>query len=92
MNDEYLETLEANLYAAVHTLEGERYYQFSAGMVELVRQAKHYQRIAESLLASQTGLPLELNHAEFNRASSERDWFRFPEYERPQRPCGEIES
>lgn len=91
MSTEYLEDLEANAIEAVRTLEGERYWDYSWGLMELVKQAKHYQRIAESLLAGHTGLDLDTNQAEFNRANNERDWFRFPERERPVRPAAEIE-
>lgn len=91
MSTEYLEDLEANAIEAVRTLEGERYWDYSWGLMELVKQAKHYQRIAESLLAGHTGLPLDENQAEFNRANEHRDWFRYPERERPVRPVAEIE-
>lgn len=91
MSTEYLEDLESNAIEAVRTLEGERYWDYSWGLMELVRQAKHYQRIAESLLAGHTGLKLDDNQAEFNRANSERDWFRYPDERRPVRPSAEIE-
>jgi hypothetical protein len=92
MSTEYLEDLERDVIQAVRTLEGERYYEFSWSLMEIIRQAKHYQRIAESLLAGHTGLKLEANQAEFNRAHSECDWFRYPEKtESRQRPAAEIE-
>lgn len=85
MSAEYLEDLEANTIEAVRTLEGERYWDYSWGLMELVRQAKHYQRIAESLLAGHTGLSLDANQGEFNRANNQRDWYRYPE--REDKPC-----
>jgi hypothetical protein len=90
MSVEFLDSLEGNVYAAIKTLEGERYYDYSSGLAELVRTCKHYQRIAESVLATHTGLPRELNESEVARSNNERDWYRFPEP--PQRPCAEIEG
>lgn len=88
----YLDVLENDVYAAVRVLERERYYEYTPALIQLVEQAKHYQRITESLLASQTDLPYDANQREFNRANDHRDWFRFPEIESPQRPSAEIES
>ena len=78
MSVEYLEDLEKNAIEAVRTLEGERYWDYSWGLMELVRQAKHYQRIAESVLGAHCGLKLDANHEEFERANVNRDWFRYP--------------
>lgn len=75
---EYLDELEAEVYAAIKVLEKERYHEYTWALAEIVRQAKHYQCIAESVLSSSAGVPLEQNNAEYERAYSERDWYRHP--------------
>jgi hypothetical protein len=87
---DFLDELTDNVYAAIRTLESERYYEFSGALVELLHHAKHYQRISESLLSTSIGVEYNANEAEFNRAHSERDWYRHPET--PVRPCAEIEE
>ncbi len=89
MSVEYLEGLEEDVIEAVRTLESERYYEFTWALMETIHQAKHYQRIAESLLAGHTGLDLTANQTEFNRANNQRDWFRFPE--KPRRKINNLE-
>lgn len=76
---DHLASLEDNIIRAVHTLEGERFYDHSAGLIETVRVLKHYQRIAETMLAAQTGLPALLNRTEAERAYARNDWYRFPD-------------
>lgn len=76
MSAEFLEDLEKDVIEAVRTLESERYYEYSWALMELVRQAKHYQRITESVLGGVAGVDHKSNEAEFNRANNERDWFR----------------
>lgn len=82
MSIKYLEELEDNVIEAVKILEGERYWDYSHGLMELVRQAKHYQRIAETVLAGHVGRNSEVNREEFERANTDRDWYRYPDEEK----------
>jgi hypothetical protein len=76
MSDGYLDNLEENAIEAVKILESERYTEFSWGIMELVRQCKHYQQISESVLSAHCGMDLEKNEAEVQRARENRDWYR----------------
>lgn len=74
----YLESLEENAWQAARTLEGERYYEFTHGLMELVSQAKHYQRIAESLLGQHCGaVTYEQNKVNSDTANKNNDWYRY---------------
>lgn len=87
---DYLDRLEAEVIDAVCILERERYYENTPPLLEMIRLCKHYQRITEAVLGGHSGMSLESNEREFNRAHEERDWYRYPES--PQRPCAEIEN
>jgi hypothetical protein len=94
MSKEFLDGLEAEVYAAIRILEKERYSEHTWALAEMVRQAKHYQRIAETVLAGHVGLPSGPNEAEFKRANEARDWFRTEKIARPkpQRQCPELDK
>lgn len=77
--DDFLDQLEADVISAVHTLESERYYEFTHSLLEMVHQCKHYQRITESLLSTHAGRPHEITEREVRRATENRDWYRFEE-------------
>lgn len=77
MSAEWLEDLEANAIAAIRTLEKERYYDFTFGLYELIRQAKHYQQLTESMLSSYTGTSREENEKNLARARNANDWYRY---------------
>lgn len=79
MSAEYLENLEDNAYRAIRALESERFYEYSEGLVELVRQCKHYQQLTESLLAAHTGVPRDENEANLKKAREHRTWYRYQE-------------
>lgn len=74
--DSYLDNLEGNAIEAVKVLESERYSEFSWGIMELIRQCKHYQQITESVLGVHCGLDNQKVEAEVQRARENRDWFR----------------
>lgn len=75
MSDDYLRRLEENAVMAAVTLEKERYYEFTHDLMELVRQAKHYQRIAVSLLDGVAGVDYDKRSAQFDTACREGDWY-----------------
>lgn len=77
MSADWLEDLEVNALAAIRTLEKERYYEFSFGLIELIKQAKHYQQLTESMLSGYVGVPREVNEDNLKRARDTNDWYRY---------------
>lgn len=77
MTAQYLRDLEVDCLLAVRTLEKERYYEFSHPILELIRQAKHYQQLTESMLAGVCGTPLDENNANLERARAENTWYEY---------------
>ena len=77
MSADWLEDLEVNALAAIRILEKERYHEFSFGLYELIRQAKHYQQLTESLLSTHVGIPREVNEDNLKRARDNNDWYRY---------------
>lgn len=75
MSDQYMRDLEENVYAAIETLEKERYYEFSRGLLELIHQAKHYQGIGMSLLDTHCGVPSAETNKRFEEARTNKDWY-----------------
>lgn len=76
----YLDDLEAEVKAAAAILQKERYPDYIWCLYELIHQAKHYQRLTESLLNHSHGArTFEENNAETDRAHNENDWYRHKE-------------
>lgn len=77
---EYLDDLEAEVKAAAAVLQRERYPEYIWCLYEIIQQAKHYQRLTESMLNGMHGArSYEENEAEVNRAYNENDWYRHEE-------------
>lgn len=77
MSAEYLRDLEADVLLAVRTLNKERYYEFEWPLLELIRQAKHYQQLTESMLSGVVGHPLDENNKRLERARETNDWYTY---------------
>lgn len=77
MSAEYLRSLEADCLRAAATLNAERYYEFEWPILELIRQAKHYQQLTESMLAGVVGTPLDENNANLERARDNETWYEY---------------
>lgn len=75
MSDSYMQRLEDNAYMAVATLEKERYYEFTRDLMELIRQAKHYQQLAQSLCDTAAGVPYAVTEERITRARRDNDWY-----------------
>lgn len=76
MASDYLDELEANLLLAVKCLESERFYSFSHGLYELLRHAKHADRLMNYTIAGVSGVSYEKSKAELDRATAANDWYR----------------
>ena len=77
MSAEFLRDLETDCLLAVATLNKERYYEFEWPILELIRQAKHYQQLTESMLAGVIGTPLDENNANLERARTNETWYEY---------------
>lgn len=78
MSDYFMDGLEADVIKAAEVLQKERYYEHIDCLFLLIEQAKHYQRITESLLNSSHGArTYEENNAEIERAIDQCDWYRY---------------
>lgn len=76
----YLDDLEAEVKEAAAVLQRERYPEYIWCLYELIHQAKHYQRITESLLNGSHGArTFDENEAENKRANYNNDWYRHKE-------------
>jgi hypothetical protein len=74
----YLDDLEKEVKAAADILQKERYPEYIYCLYEIIHQAKHYQRLTESMLNGVTGArTFEDNEAENRRSLAEDDWYRF---------------
>lgn len=78
---QHMRELEADLLSAAATLERERYYDFTWSIQEFIRSAKHYQQIAESLLAHTTSTTYEQNTENLEKARANNDWYSYLNYE-----------
>ena len=78
MTVEYLRDLEEGCYDACEILVKERYPEYTFAITEMIRQAKHYQRIAESLLGQYCGhVTYEQNKVNSDKANSKDDWYTY---------------
>lgn len=67
--------LEINLRKAIETLEKERYYHFSWGLLEMLKVAKHNQRLLQSLLDQHSGTPGVVCDARLEEAHAQDTWY-----------------
>lgn len=81
MSADFLRDLEVDCLMAVRTLNKERYYEYEWPILELIRQAKHYQQLTESMLSGVVGHPLDENNARLEKARETNDWYRYKEDE-----------
>lgn len=71
---EYMEALEENLHEVIRTLEGERYFQFTRGLLELLDCAKHSHRNERFMLDGVVGVPLDESQARWREAIDNNTW------------------
>lgn len=67
--------LEQNVYAAIRALESERFYEFSDGLLELLRKAKNTDRMLGSVLDSTCGVPFEETQERLRKAETLNTWW-----------------
>ena len=74
-DNSFHEFLESNLMGAIAALHSERYYEFTDGLLRLLDNAKHSDRLLQSLLMGATGTPRERTEARLAQATEDNDWF-----------------
>lgn len=79
MTARYLKGLEDKCLEAAATLNAERYYEYEFPIVELIREAKHYQQLTESLLDGLVGVPQSETEQNLTVARQNDTWYERPE-------------
>lgn len=75
MQQHYNARLERAVYGAIRALESERFYEYSDDLLELLRKAKHSDRLLGSVLDGACGVPYEENQKRLKRAEKANSWW-----------------